>query len=94
MKAKLAMASKTGPFLSFDKQDRKIGAKTDWWIVWPVVSVAGPLGVVEWFPHWRKYTFKPSGGTVLDATCMLEVSEFIVKQTELHRKGKRTFEGQ
>lgn len=83
---------KKGPFLSFGKQDRKIGAKTDWWIVWPVVSVSGPLGTVEWFNHWRKYCFYPSGGTILDPNCMTEIAAFCVKATELHRKGKRTFE--
>lgn len=82
------------PFLGFDKQNRLLEAKTDWWIVWPTMSRSGPLGVVKWFSHWRKYTFFPNHATVLDPGCLREIANFCDKQTELHRKGKRTFEGQ
>lgn len=35
------------------------------------------LGVISWYPSWRRYTFQPSVQTIFDSKCLIEISEFI-----------------
>lgn len=37
----------------------------------------GKIGLIKWWPHWRKYTFQPYDQTVWDTKCLGEVVIFI-----------------
>ena len=75
------------PYMDFILGKQIKGKKTD---VWKVVSVQGSceLGIVAWHPHWRRYVFWPSQGTIFDAACLKDLAYFLEKQTEL-QKSKR-----
>jgi hypothetical protein len=62
-------------FLQFWKQPTSLDRKT---YIWEVRSLQGaPLGVVEWFNQWRRYTFLPNDDTVFDVVCLREIADFI-----------------
>ncbi len=46
----------------------------------------GMLGRIAWFGRWRKYAFYPWPETVFEEVCMLELSQFIMVQTEEQRR--------
>lgn len=35
------------------------------------------LGIIQWWPSWRCYTFIPREGTVLNSGCMLDIAQFM-----------------
>lgn len=35
------------------------------------------LGNISWYAPWRRYCFYPSGGTILDERCLVNLCEFI-----------------
>lgn len=41
-----------------------------------------PLGAVKWYSGWRKYTYHPFAGIILDSSCMRDISEFCDLKTE------------
>lgn len=47
------------------------------------------LGVIKWFGRWRKYVFFPVQNTLYEETCMREISQFIVEETQAHREAKK-----
>lgn len=47
------------------------------------------LGVVLWFPRWRKYCFHPDPNTVFEETCLQDITEFITQETRAHRALKK-----
>ena len=57
--------------------------------VWAVENAYGDgnLGLVKWFPRWRKYSFFPQNDCIFEEVCMREISEFLVARTQEH-KGK------
>jgi len=57
--------------------------------VFDVMSKTGAaLGIIKWFPHWRKYTFHPGPETVFDPKCLTELSEYCTLKTVEHNAGK------
>lgn len=52
---------------------------------WHVTSTLGAvLGDVHWYAHWRKYCFFPKEGSLFDAGCLMDISEFCAEQTIKH----------
>lgn len=35
------------------------------------------MGVISWYPAWRRYTFQPGVQTIFDAKCLTDISKFI-----------------
>jgi hypothetical protein len=40
------------------------------------------LGVISWWPHWRRYVFHPDSSTLYDVECLKEIVDFINKLME------------
>lgn len=54
---------------------------------WNVASKDGViLGTVSWWSFWRRYTFHPSLGVVLDPVCLRDIADFMSKQTSFHKE--------
>ena len=63
------------------------GFVTKIWRIGP--KAGGPeLGVVKWFPAWRRYTFCPSMGTTYDAACLQDLSEFCETETQNRKEAR------
>lgn len=56
-------------------------------LIWVVESATGggQLGMIGWYPHWRKYTFNPGHGTTFDPACLREIADFVEEKTREHR---------
>jgi hypothetical protein len=67
-------------YLTFNKQPREKGRKTDWWLIVSANS-AQTLGRVMFYPHWRKFVFESTPGCVFDADCLQEIAIFTRAQT-------------
>lgn len=52
--------------------------KTNIWSVQTLENVE--IGFIKWFGSWRKYVFWPHSGTLYDASCLKEITEFINEQ--------------
>jgi len=37
------------------------------------------LGVIKWFPQWRKYCYFSSNALVFDSSCLGDIKDFIDK---------------
>lgn len=46
------------------------------------------LGKVMWYQSWRHYCFFPLGCSVYSDRCLVEISEFVKRLNEEHRKIK------
>jgi hypothetical protein len=57
--------------------------------VWEVNTINGKftLGLVKWFPPWRKYAFFPEHSTLHEEVCLGEIAEFLVWATRTHKEG-------
>lgn len=66
-------------FLTFNVQALGESVKTQ---RWTVLSQSASLGEISWYSAWRRYAFHPSQGTVFDAACLAEVTEFLTAETE------------
>jgi hypothetical protein len=47
--------------------------------IWDVVNASNQsnLGIIAYYPAWRKYVFQPQGETIFDAVCLTDVLSFI-----------------
>ena len=43
------------------------------------------LGVIQWFPPFRKYAFIPTSGTVYDLACLKDLCDFLEKIGREHK---------
>jgi hypothetical protein len=60
--------------------------KTNRWLV--AGGRGDNLGVVSWFPAWRKYAFFPAADTVFEEVCLTEIAEFCKLRTQEHKAKK------
>ena len=61
--------------------------KTKCWIVYPK-DIDSSIGLVRWFPQWRKYGFFPDMKvTVFEPDCRRDIANFLEKKTREHRVG-------
>lgn len=76
--------SNSNSFLNFEELPTEAARRTK---IWRVSSrtTSIVLGFVRWFPHWRKYTFIPEAGMVFDASCLHELSDFVLERTRDHQ---------
>lgn len=47
----------------------------------------GDLGLVKFYPMWRKFVFFPSDGTLYEADCLRDIAAFCEEQTRVWRTG-------
>lgn len=47
------------------------------------------IGEIKWFGRWRKYCFFPVEGTVYDAKCLHDISNFLVELMNDRKKEGR-----
>jgi hypothetical protein len=73
-------------FLRFVKRERLVNRKTD---VFDAVSDrdGSNLGIIGFFPAWRKFVFEAQPFVVFDAVCLREIAEFCATQTMFWQKG-------
>ena len=62
----------------------KEGEKTNVWQV-NTKNKSEPLGLIKWFPGWRKYALFPYGNTVYENECLKDIAAFIELQMRLRR---------
>lgn len=79
----------TAKYLSFERGPNKPKTKT-----WKVINEDSWLqvGIVSWFGPWRKYSFSPRDGTVLEEQCLRDIANFCEYQTKTHRRMKKEIE--
>lgn len=66
--------------------------KTKQWRV-STADRAATLGVIKFFPRWRKYSFWPNANTLYEADCLRDIADFCEGQTKLWRAGLRANSG-
>jgi len=37
------------------------------------------LGVIEWYPPWRQYTFTPDLDTIFNDSCLIDIAQFMTE---------------
>ena len=47
-----------------------------------------PLGVVKWYPAWRRYCYFPTHEAVYSASCLDDISDFLKQINKLHKEQK------
>lgn len=57
--------------------------------VWAVLTNGMPLGYIQWYAHWRRYTLFPVSGTLWDAGCLREVAKFCEDRTKVQQHEAR-----
>jgi hypothetical protein len=45
------------------------------------------LGMVYFWPHWRKYVFTGEPTALFDSGCLHEIASFLDEQSDLHKRG-------
>jgi len=56
--------------------------------VWQCLAIEGNarLGLVKWYPSWRKYCFFPERETVFHGGCLLDINDFIRQLMDARKK--------
>lgn len=75
-------------FLEFTEDTSIRSLLTKKWKVSAKNSLGFPLGVVKWWPAWRRYCFFPCKDTVYDANCMLDIAAFCEKETLIQKENQ------
>jgi hypothetical protein len=74
-------------WLKFNKREREEGRKTD---IYDVVNDSNQVhvGQVKWYGGFRKYVFEPAQFTLFDASCLIEISQFLsaIMEERKHEK--------
>lgn len=71
-------------FVNFKKLKRKPGQKTDRWEIRSHDNIY--LGIIRFYPQWRCYISEDAESVVCSGDCHAEISQFLIKQTDLWRK--------
>ena len=76
-------------WIKFVPRDTPDELKTKRWFVTPKEGHS-VLGVIAWFPRWRKYTFNVTTfGAVFEEDCLQDIANFIKEETKKHRESWR-----
>lgn len=56
--------------------------------MWEVVSKEGGdrLGLVKWYPGWRRYCFFPAPNTIFEQDCLRDIAQFCENRTAIHKQ--------
>ncbi len=76
-----------GTHINFDfNAEQSSNKKT---CVWEVNAKRGGylLGLVKWYPQWRKYAFFPANDCLFEEVCLGEIAEFLLWATRTHKEG-------
>lgn len=71
-------------YISFIKERRKKGKKTDTWKI--VTMESGQLGFIKFDGAWRQYIFLPDAHTKWSASCNDQISAFLKEQNSKWRR--------
>ncbi len=67
-------------------REKKSKPKTKVFSVWSKHSDS-ELGEIKWYPNWRHYCFFPTTKTTVHSDrCLFEISQFISKLNEEHKR--------
>jgi hypothetical protein len=79
---------KLSTHIRFDETPPSPGRKTK---VFYVVAVQGehPIGIVKFYPAWRKFCFFPDDGTTFDCDCLFTIAQFCEQQTRAHKDASK-----
>jgi len=44
------------------------------------------LGIIRWWPAWRKYAFWPGTNTLFEEVCLREIADFCEQTTKEHKQ--------
>lgn len=81
--------TKSGKYVDFVFHSKSASGLTS---VWSVNDKGGTcLGVIGWFPRWRKYAFHP-GVAVFEETCLRDIAQFMQDETAKHKAAGRAQE--
>ena len=80
-----------GKYLYVVKLERPTHRKTDRWAIYG--NYDNYLGLVQWHPPWRQYTFDPGTGTIWNSTCLDDVSNFLKMINLQHRRSNMKGKG-
>ena len=81
-----------GTFVSFRRHGPEEAKREGNIAIWTVISLSESglrLGLVAWFPQWRKYAFYPLPHVVFEQVCLREIAEFIESSTAAHKEARR-----
>lgn len=75
-------------WIAFKGPTRIEGQKTLRWMV-TTVDETQYLGLVSWYPPWRRYCFTPGQGTVFEQDCLREIATFCETKTREHKAARK-----
>lgn len=70
-----------GTYIEFVPQDIPEDRKTRPYLV-RAKRDGAQLGIIKWYPGWRKYAFFPAGDTIFEQRCMRDIAQFIESKTD------------
>jgi len=77
--------SETARWIAFVDRGASPSGKTRRWEV-RAKQGGDVLGVVQWWPAWRRYVFQPAYPTVFEQDCMRDIAAFIERATTDHKE--------
>ena len=69
------MTENIGKYLDAEMLPDVPGRKTHRWEI--LTKNGDRLGTVEWYPHWRQYTFNPFYRSTYSAGCLQDLGKFL-----------------
>lgn len=80
-------------WITFEHRGKSASGKTQ---LWEVVPTAGrgsqAIGVISWYPGWRKYCFSPYPNTVFEQDCLRTIADYCEMKTKQHKEAKAACE--
>jgi len=46
------------------------------------------IGIIKWYPRWRKYAFFPVCQTVFERDCLIDIYSYLDELMARHKHGK------
>lgn len=62
------------------QSEEALKRKTKTWRILTLDDVS--LGLVLFFPKWRKFVYQPHGSTLYEETCLRDIASFCEEQTK------------
>jgi hypothetical protein len=77
-------------WIKFEYAGQSKSGKTKIWEVQTTYGKGGDiLGIVDWSPHWEKYSFSPAPNTEFEEDCLRDIANFCVNKTNEHKSSGR-----
>jgi hypothetical protein len=67
--------------------DCKVQVRNGVTFVWSVRNAQSGvrIGLVKWWPAWRKYVYQADDDTIYDPACLREIADWVEARTKEHR---------